>query len=339
MKIISICSNYGSIKDGIGHYTENVVDYINSEFINIDIKVYSGKTYDLSKFRLATSTRMSFNLLKLVKDIIRGDVDIILIEYPFHEWNPLFLMAVYIVKLLSIIYNKKIVLSLHEYKRTSFLRRFFIKRLIKVSDDILATNPKEIEKFVRKKSRLFKRRIPSNIKTKIKSLNKTVNRFCFFGLISSSKAYYEMIEGWKLFNENNNYELHICTSSEILNADQLKKFGIIIHRNYPDELVSQVLKTCDFMVLPIRPYVDNKNGTLKAALQHGCIPIGKINCENKELEKLFVQMNNYSVLEFNKTYTKAVNLDERDLIREECIEYSKTYSIESICEKIISDIS
>lgn len=340
MRMISICSNYGSTKDGIGHYTRNIVTHINSEYENVNIKVYSGETSNLSKRGLFTSYRMSLNILKLGKDIIENNVDIVLIEYPFHEWNPLIVVAFYFIKLLSIIYHKKIILSLHEYERTSIFRKFIIRKLIRISDAILVTNPLEIKKIVKNKSKIFTRRIPSNIELLGDYGSQLINnRFCFFGLISSSKAFKEMMESWKLFNKNNEYELHICTSSDLKYNSEYEKIGVILHQNYPDAEVSEILKTCDFMILPIKPYVDNKNGTLKAALLHGCIPIGKVSYGDKTLEDIFVKMNDYNISEFYEAYNKAICLKNKDLKREECRKYSEKYTIKSICKKMISDIN
>ncbi|MCH4552105.1 hypothetical protein [Aestuariibaculum lutulentum] len=342
-----LCTNYGSNKDGIGHYTSKVVKELGkSKGILID--VYSGKTEELSKFELVFSFIMIKEIIKLIRATYkRTNENIIVLEYPFVEYNPLILIFLAILKSL-VRENSMIVLSLHEYKRTQLLRKLFIKFLLPMADVVLYTKQEDVETFRKYNSINFKKRIiPANIEPDLKELRKEVNEnelnVCFFGIVNyKTKEIKEMIDGWEKYVQLNSSnrtikKFHFISSS---NDNQIKSNpNIIYHYNLDDLEVSSMLKKIHFVILPLKPEISINNGSLAVACIHKCIPVGVF--QKEYFQKGFgVSMKDYSVNSFFQTFQDIDRLNnEKILLKSElAYDYGKSKSIVNCAKSYLEQL-
>ncbi|GMB01654.1 glycosyltransferase [Pelosinus sp. IPA-1] len=344
MKLAFVCSNYGSIQDGIGHYCSKIVEKINEIYPAYTVKVFTGNTLGSGKTSLVISLAMTVALFRSACSVIYGRTNCVIVEYPFYEWNPMILLAIWFNKVALWISRGKLIISLHEYKRANFLRQYMIRHILAISDIIFATEPQDIAGLIHCKKIIYQRYIPSNIEPNVRSFEHRFkpNSFCYFGLISKTKAFEEMLEGWKTFNRKGIYELHICTSSDyVYLIDDMMKYNISVHLRCNEREVSEILSMCDFGILPIMPCVSTNNATLKAILVHGCIPIGKIDPECDEFEKLFIKMESYHPSAFAVAIDKAVSLtlQVKEDLRAQGTFYARNFTIEKTCREIIENIS
>ena len=323
MKLDFICCNFGSHKDGIGHYSKKIYDTFLQNYNQIDLAIYTEYTYDFNKMHLFFSFKMTKTILKYIIKNFNKKRDYLIIEYPFNEWNPFLLITFLLLRFFCSIKGITFILSLHEYSRLHFFRRIFIRVLLLVSNIILVTDINEFCEIKINTKKIFERDIPSNIiPSDISSCyNKKNNLFSYFGLITNSKAFNEMLEGWLSFNKENKYELYICTSSklELLNPNLN---GVKIFYDLDDNEVSNILSKSQFSIIPVKPYVSNRNGTLKAALMHGSIPICKIdNNQDTDYRDIFIDMDDYEPNEFIKAYSKAISLsfEEKNELKSKAI--------------------
>lgn len=295
-----ICANYANRKDGIGHYAYNVVDSLRN---HIKVRVISGEIKD-NKLRRLFSLTMTKCMLKTL-----FNRKITIIEYPFAEYNPI---VVFMFLLLSIVKRRKVVVSLHEFFRVNFLRKFVIRMMIRQFDVFLITDEKTKSYLESKSKTVYKRSIPSNITCLEKGENpKRKERYVYFGLINHSKAIEETIAAWKLFNVDKNCELHIISSS---NTSWIPKEGDIkVISNAPDKLVDSELQQAGFILLPIRPEVNVNNASYFAGIARRCIPIGMFN-ENLDTES-YIVLKDYSVLGILEGLKESKNLSCKEYIR------------------------
>lgn len=330
MKIIFICTNYGSYKDGIGHYTKNIADELGKSS-GVDVENISGLTCKLNKIQMITSRIM----INKIDDFLKSSVNSIdkdtrfIIEYPFLEWNPLIIIRLRELRRVCKEKGAKIILSIHEYKRVSAFRRRFIDLLIKLSDGLMVTDSDTYNILKKFKKHMLIRPIPSNIINKSNN-KKNEKYFCFFGLINKSKSFDEMIDAWKLFNYNNEYTLNIYSSSDV-NLTNLERNNIFIFKGLDDLDLSNKLAECKYAILPIKPYIGMNNASLKAIAQHDCIPIGIF--ESDYLANMGVPIKDieYSTKNILNALNKSIEID-----KEECLiklsrlkSFSKEFSFEN----------
>ena len=212
-----VCTNYSSTKDGIGHYTSKIVKELKKDKL-LNVYVYSADTYNLSKLYLFFSLKMTIVLFKVMRlTLCSKEKNFILLEYPFVEYNPIFFLALTLLKILKH-KNTKIVISLHEYSRTKKLRKLFIELLLPFSDIVLFTKEIDVELFVNKNIYFKKRIIPTNIEPQTKFVplydEKNIN-ICFFGIINfETKEIDNMIKAWNVYsNETTKIKFHVISSS------------------------------------------------------------------------------------------------------------------------------
>jgi len=344
MKLAFVCSNYGSIQDGIGHYCSKIVEKVKEIYPAFTVEVFTGNTLGSGKTSLVISLAMTAALFRTAFSVISGRTNCVIVEYPFYEWNPIVLIAIWFNKAALWIGSGKLIISLHEYKRANFLRQYMIRHIVSISDIIFATEPQDIAGLVNPKKIVYQRFIPSNIEPVVRSFEHDFkpNSFCYFGLISKTKAFEEMLEGWKKFNSQRIYELHVCTSSDyVYLIEDMMKYNVSVHLRCDEIAVSDILSRCDFGILPIMPFVSTNNATLKAILLHGCIPIGKIDPECDDFAKLFIEMESYHPDEFALAIAKAVSLplQVKEELRAQGAAYAKKFTIEKTCREIIGNIS
>ena len=337
MKIVLICTNYGSFKDGIGHYSYNLINEIKKKY-SISIKYITGNTIGLDGIKKIKSKVM----IRAIDEFLKKESNIdketfFIIEYPFLEWNPLVILSIIKLRKKCIKNNAKIILSIHEYMRISSLRRYFTNLLIYLSDAIMVTDQHTLNEVKKFKKPVLVRPIPSNI-LKVCDSKKEENTFCFFGLINKSKSFNEMIKAWKNFNKENKYRLNIYTSSEI----SIDKYANInIYKNLDDKTLSKELSKCKYAILPINPSIALNNGTLKAVAQHGCLPIGIFG--EKKLEDIGVAISDskYSIKNIEQSLYKAIKLDVREYNKklEGLLNFGEQFSFSNNAKIIIEFIN
>lgn len=308
-----VCTNYGSNKDGIGHYTSKVVAGLKNKN-DYQVYIYSRKTFHLSNLNLFLSFRMSKEIFKLIKKVYNNsEKSFIILEYPFVEYNPILFFLLIILKF-TINKKSKIVVSLHEYNRTKKLRKFFIKGVILLSDIVLYTDKEDVKSFNKKNRSFIKRSIPANIQPskefKKEIIDNNVLNLCFFGIVNfSSKKIDTMITAWEDYlgkNLENKIIFHFISSSNDLSIKNNK--NIQYHYNLNDKDVSKLLSIMHYIILPIMPKVSINNGSLSVGCIHKCIPIGVF--DSKHFNKNFgISMKNYNEAEFIRVYKLINNLE------------------------------
>ena len=324
MKIIFICNNYGKIYDGIGMYTYNLAEEMKK--INPEILIITGKV--IGKKRINT-WELFINIMNF--RINKNEKYYFIIEYPFLEWNLLTILLLYIKRISK--KNIKYILSLHEYQRVSFLRKIIINFLVKISDICILTDKKDL---VQDKKYIL-RNIQSNIINTNINMVKNENEFCYFGLINKSKAFNEMISGWKKFNRGKKYILNIYTSSNI-KIDNMNDYNIRIYKNLSNEILSQEIQRNKYMILPIIPYISYNNGTFKTAACHKCIPIG-IFCNELKYLGINIEDNVYTKENIKEALEKAILTNNKKEILKNLDSFSKENSFKKISESIIELIN
>jgi len=336
--IIYLCNNYGSFKDGIGAYSKKFhLEFNKSNQYHLEC--FTGYTDDLKKYKLFFSNRMSQatkNAIKWSKK--SNESHMILIEYPFVEYNPFVLGK--LKKLKRVNKGRQVILSLHEYSRVKKLRKLFINKLLKICDIIFVTSEFEkkniLEKFPNKK--IFIRSIPSNIDENVDEI-KDNNSFSFFGLVNSSKAFEPMINGWKKFNElTGQYVLNVITSTNI-DALDFEKYNIVLHKSASDAKIASLLAKSRFCVLPIKPIISENNATLKTACLYENVCIGKF--DDKISDKIgTIIMEDYSEADFKDAFFQCIKMSKDDLEKKSQISYNfgKKYSFKSTVNSYITII-
>lgn len=331
-KIAYICNNFGSTRDGIGAYSQKFYEKITLDN-DFEVVLFTSKTDNLSKLKRFLSFKMYHTIDKCIQSFQNNlDFNYILLEYPFVEYNPLILNR--IKKLKKVLGNKgKLILSLHEYSRVKKLRKKIIRSIITNSDIVFVTSQKEKDILQRKfKNKSFYiRSIPSNI-SKMVPIENNKNAYVFFGLINSSKAFQEMIEGFKLFNKDLTKILHVITSSTV-DTEGWKNTGIIFHNNLPELEIAHIFSKSQFCITPIIPYADKNNATLKTGCLYKSICIG--NIEKNLLNEIgAIPMNDYSVKSFLEAFVASTKLSDvqRELLSEKSYKFGKKYSFEATIE-------
>lgn len=329
MKIVFICTNYNSIKCGIGMFTYNLKSEL-EKYKGVEIDLINRNTYQFKGFKKIISLEISKEILTYIKVNKKNKEEKInfIIEYPFMDWNPITILA--LVYLKKIFKNSKLILSIHEYSRVNILRRKTIDFLIKVANGYIITDDNLYKKIDSEKK--IKRSIPSNIVRVDKNIKKLKKHYCYFGLVNKSKAFLEMLEAWKLFNKNGEYNLNIYTSSEVSIKDT-KKYAIKIFRGLDNFELSKELSKNSFMLLPIIPKIDSNNGTLKAAAEHECIPIG-IFSQNMKGLGIHISCDIYSVENLKKALEETLDLNRQEKIIE-LRKYSKNFSFKNNSRNVL----
>lgn len=315
-------------------YCSNIVEQMKKINKNIKIDIITGEIDTSSSIKKFFST----SLIKQMKMFIEKNkkcadkIDFI-VEYPFFEWNIFTLLYLWYMK--KYFKKSKIYLSLHEYQRVNFLRKKATDFLIKISDYYIFTD-RGISEKIKSQNILF-RSIPSNIaRNKNLKITKILGTYCYFGLIGKNKAFHEMIEAWKLFNIDNKNILNIYTSTKLEKKDNFDKYNIKIYFNLENEELSKELEKNEFMILPIRPFIGDNNGTLKAAAVHENIPIGIFS---KELEYLGINIKNtnYEINSILVALEKSKKIEEKEKLRflDVLNKYSNNYSFEKNAKDLL----
>lgn len=326
MKLIIVCNNYGQRFDGIGAYAHKVYE-------NFDIEVFSAITKPDSKIRRVFCFGMSMAALKASCEIMRGTSKRVVIEYPFVEWNPMIFVAFLWLKLITIIKKAEFITSIHEFKRVNKFRKLVIILLAYLSDKILVTERDNFKELKSWNKKIYKIDIPSNIEFNTISVPKNNNQFVFFGLVNKAKAFDEMLDAWDEFNNENKFKLIILSASQLENMECHANVEYIY--NADDKVVEKKLFESTFAIVPIKPYVDEKNATFKAGCLAGCISIGKFCDEYKHLRFVF-DLENYDKDSFVKCFKNCSGLCINDIkvLKDLAVDYSKKFTINNTRSKL-----
>lgn len=307
-RIIQICNNSGSYSDGIGHFSFNLALEFKKRIGEKKVITYSAQSGNTGFLHKISSLKMT-SLISHIYDIQEDDV--VIIEYPFAEINPLVLFA--IKRLSNLCKQKKaiLIISLHEYFRVNFFRKFIINQIVKYSNFFLVTDNKT-KLYLENKNKVVEiREIPSNIISdqKAKSI-KSNTHFVYLGLINKTKAFKEMIEGWKIFNIDKKYHLTIISSSEFEN--NYEDYNIHFKKNLSNEEIYKEFSTALFCILPIKPSISVNNATYKTCLDMNCIPIGVFESDLSK-QDFIIQLKDYTPLEFSKGLQNTTQLTELEI--------------------------
>lgn len=327
MLIYVMANNYGVNSDGIGKYASNFIETLVKEKKDVNFEIFTANTYAFSKIHRIFSLKMSYCVDKLIRKIKKRKPDLVLVEYPFVEENPLFLLKYRKLCKICKKNNIKVSLSLHEYSRVHKMKQYYIRKLVKNANFILMTNDGDRKKLIEYNSDIYIRRIPTSINYEIKDkIQKQNNLFVYFGLINSSKAFDEMIKAWKQFNKNNQYILEILTASNIKleNSKDIKIF-----KNLCDEDIAKHLMKAKYSILPIKPCVYINNSSFISSAKYGCICIGKFD-NSLTNEKFLIDVENYELDNFVFGLKSALLKDN------ECVNFAQRfgekYDIKTVCK-------
>lgn len=305
--IYLVCNNANLKTDGIGDYAYLLYQEIKTCIPNIIL--LSDNSGKKNLFDKLFSLKMSGLLLSLCKRI---DIkDVVIIEYPFAECNFLIIFVLKWLKHILLHKNGRLIVSLHEYQRVNSIRKYIIRKILPLANDVLVTDDYAKELCSKYLSNVFLRTIPSNIYQGFdEQIQKKKYQYIFLGLLDKTKAINEMIEAWKIFNKNRKYKLTILSSSEYINTAE--DYGVEFYRNLERSEIAQLFNTASFCILPIKPFVSSINATYKTSICFECIPIGCF-APNLKNEEYSIPIENCSTEEILKGLKKSVSLTDNEI--------------------------
>ena len=306
--IIHIVNNPGNIKDGIGLYGNNLALHLRQDKRVQNVIIEGADTTDLTKMGMITSGRMIRAINQAKMDL--SDDSIVIIEYPFQEYNPFIIVAVYLLKRQVKKRKGILVLSLHEYLRANLLRKKVIDVISSIADIVFVTDEKTKNALLCRNNNIFLRDIPIviSVDNNFRICDKDKKRYIFMGLVNRSKAFEEMITAWKIFNEQGTRTLEIYTSSDVQISDTTK-YGIIIHKSKSDETIAKAMQKAAFCICPVKPYITKANSSFATGCLAGCIALGVVGDFLKN-EEFVLKMKDYSLQCFLETLNMADNMPE-----------------------------
>lgn len=295
MELIELgCNTAGNI-DGIGKHTRLVNAELNTRS-GVHSVILSGSTENKSKLRKILSLEMSKALLHASTMVKKTQVDCVIVEYPFDEFNPLIILAYRFLHGECKKAHTVLALSMHEYDRVKYLRKKVIEHLIKSSDLIFVSEPKYLNKLKQLNSSIYLRTIPNHVplnKNQDLMHLKNKNRYVYFGLVNKSKAFNEMITAWDLFNSDMQHELYILTATKI-EFEEATHNAIHLFFNLNNERVAEIMQSSMFSIIPVKPDIGYNNSSMVSALQAGSVPIGVFNNDYRN-KSFVINLKNYSI--------------------------------------------
>lgn len=323
-----VCNNFGSTDDGIGNYAAVMKEALEG---HTSMLIFSARCpQQTSAIKKLVNFGMTRAILKLACSPYLNRLDAVIIEYPFVEQNPCFLLAVKRLSKKLERLKKPLILSLHEYRRCNPLRQLVIRRLARLSDVMLVTDEGDAQGLADCCGVYYLRSIPSNI-APLHSTKARAN-FLFFGLVNKAKAFGELLQAWSEAQIEGEV-LQIATATEI--EDQIVGIeGIRYYHNQPEEVIAGLMSEAKFCILPIKPEVDCRNTTFIGAISSGCICIGKFSDELAKLPFL-IDIQDYSVESIVQALRHAAAMPAH--VAEEMsqlgCEYSKRFSLDAVAEQ------
>lgn len=337
MKFAWIVNNYGSLKDTIGGYSRRVCETLERKE-NTQVRIHQGYTAEASGIQKILSFQMTSAIMRATRQVLKEHVDVVVIEYPFIEWNPCILIATYFLRLAAHLHNTTVVLSLHEFNRMGKLRKIVSKALMRNSDIVFVTDQTNFDLVKKVNSNCFLRSIPSPMTVvwndgEMKEYNR---EFIYFGLINSSKAFKEMLSAFSRFNADGKKKLRVYSSTPVIEA--LPR-GVEFYYERSDEELQRALKDATYCILPIKPEVTLGSASLKAATQAGCTLIGSFSDDVKD-QRFVINVTSYRTESFAEGFERAYNLPLDRLIKNSAsgYRYSLDFSFEKTAVEMLKAI-
>lgn len=332
MNIIIIANNTEGNIDGIGKHAR----LLKEEFLRqgYGVELISGFCNTREVVRIF-SLAMSIAYIKTIVQLFKKKYDLVVVEYPFCEHNPIVILFHFLLYLCTRLCKAKVGFSMHEYDRLNVLRRRLIDLFGCFSDIIYVSEIKYISRFDKGRNKYHLRTIPNHVTCNKTNKPFNINEFCYFGLISKAKAFKEMIDAWTLFNKDKRRVLHVVSSSE-LPKDLIIPDSVVYHHDLPHDEVVDILFNSAFSIVPVLPAIGLNNSSFVSSIQCGCIPIGKfeeeigaldfiIPCEDYSLDKFVEAMNR----------TQSIDKDKFRILSDKCINYGKSFSLSSTAKQMI----
>lgn len=336
-RILLICNNYDSTRDGLGKYTK----IMQNEFKNFpdveNVYVETGYTDDSNKLKMIFSMEMSKSISRSIQKIKKFNINYVIVEYPFQEYNPLIIVQYKRLANICKKCNAKLAISIHEYIRAKSIRKKVIDFMSSNSDITFITDEATQNALKGKAKQIFKRDMIGTVFPKENILSsKKDGSFIYFGLVNRSKAFLEMINAWNEFNIDGKYHLKIITSSDISGYNISEENNIEIYHNLSEEEVAALFTISSYAIVPIIPEVSTVNGTFKVAALFGCICIGHFS---ESLSKLnfVIDIDGYDLVSFKEGLNKASSLcihESQDLVKS-AVDYGNRYSKGNTAKQII----
>ena len=339
MRLAIVCNNYGQKYDGIGSFAkvmdENYPDNIKSSVFSSDC------LSDASAAKKVFDYGMIKALRRVRRAIKQRELDAVIIEYPFVEWNPLIVFAIKKLRRTAKKYGVKIFASIHEFERVNTLRKMVIKRIVKCADAVFVSDLTTKELLSVYNSKIYIRNIPSNIqpKSNLDFKLKDKNNYAYFGLINSAKAFDEMLSAWDIFNKDNSRTLYIMTATKLSEVEEQHNVVKYCYC-YSNDEIAEIMEKCAFCLLPIKPEIDNKNGTFKTSCIFGCLGIGHFCSDYLDLP-FVINTENYYVESFVNALNKSTEITDEEIVglSKDAAEFSKKFLPEQIAKYVAEQIS
>ncbi|MFR8088589.1 MAG: hypothetical protein ACLU6B_08810 [Lachnospirales bacterium] len=311
MRIASISNNYGRLYDGVGAFAR--VQNENYPEDVVCVNYTSDCTYEASKAKRFLMMKMTNTMWKCIKDFHKEKFDVVMLEYPFVEWNPLILLPIAVIKKMTRNAGSIFALSLHEYTRVSELRKKVIRAICQVVDIVFVSNEDMKDSISAFSKNVAIRPIPTNLYHKDAmelDIVRLTSNYVFFGLVNHTKAFKEMLDAWDIYNRDGSKVLYILTATP-LNSIEQKHRGVEYLYKQDDRTIITLIRSCVCCIVPIKPEVDNKNTTFKTACISGCMCIGKFG---KEFDSLpfVINMSDYSIKSFLSAFESVDDMAEKD---------------------------
>lgn len=332
MKVILVCNNFGAKYDGIGAYVEKLY---NSLIVNgSDVKIYTAYCKPNEMLKRIFGFGMTRAIFRATKDILFEKFNKAIIEYPFVEWNPLFCLGVLILKIATVLTGTELIVIIHEYKRVNIIRKAVIIYLTLLGNKILVTEKENFDLLKKYNDKINKINIPSNIDIQYDKNIEKKKEFVYFGIVNKAKAFNEMMTAWDDFNCDSKYKLYCITSSKLKNMEKHKNVEYIF--NASDVIINKIMCRSVFSIVPIKPFVDEKNATFKTSCLAGCVSIGNF-CEEYKKLPFVVNVDNYKKESFIEAFEKSINIDNTTIkqLSLNAVEFGKEYSIENNVKKYV----
>ena len=334
MTLLIIANNIDGNIDGIGKHAL----MLSEEFRRIGHKVRTlSATSGFNKVYSFFTFKMSIVYCKAIFEVVRGNFDYIIVEYPFKEHNPLIMLFHLFMFIETRFCKTKIAFSMHEYDRVNVLRRRIIDVLLRLSDVIFVSENKYFQKFPSLAKKMHMRTIPNHIECNKK--NKTFNptAFCYFGLVNPSKAFNEMLKAWDAFNGDNTFTLHIISSTNLKDWELESHKGVRYYHNLENKDVVDIMFKCAFSIVPVIPEIGYNNSSFVSAVQCGCIPIGKF--ANVLRSKDFVlHVEDYECEHFVGILkqTQKIELSEFNVMSRSCLIFGEEFSLSKTANQMLT---
>lgn len=309
MKIITIASNINGNIDGIGKHARILTEEYKKR--GHEASIIDGTTHNKSGLQKALSFQMSKCIFKACWVALKSKPDVIIYEYPFAEFNPLIIIPVFLLWLITRFSKTKVAISMHEFDRVNILRKSIICVFLVFTDIVYVSEKKYIDRFTLISKKMYVRTIPNHIEKPAgeKIIDKT--RYTYFGLINRAKAFQEMIDAWNDFNKDNKYQLDVMTCSDVSQWKD-NNHNVIFHHDLPGEEVAKILYDSAFTIIPVLPNIGLNNSSFMSGIQCGCVPLGIFN-ELLQKEDYVVNMQNYNHDHFVKTLNDTQSIAEKDI--------------------------